>query len=66
MCYVTRDRASFMSATTFRDATVVVVETSRDVVRAIHGLHELLQKPSVVRLSLENLAGLAVAEYTRH
>lgn len=43
----TRDRTFFMS-TTFRDATIVVIETSRDAVRAVHGINELLQKPSVV------------------
>lgn len=32
----------------FRDLTVVIIETSRTVVRAGLGLHELLKTPSVV------------------
>jgi hypothetical protein len=38
--------------TSFRDTTVVVLETSRDTISAGYGLHELLQRPAVVRLTL--------------
>lgn len=36
----------------FRDASVVIIETARTVVRAGLGLHELLKTPSVVSKSL--------------
>jgi hypothetical protein len=36
--------------TSFRDLTVVIIETGRDAIRAGIGLHELLQRPTVVRL----------------
>lgn len=49
---VTRDRPGLMSSSTFRDATIVVFETSRDVVRAVHGIHELIQRPTVVCIIL--------------
>lgn len=32
----------------FRDASVIIIETARTVVRAGLGLHELLKTPSVV------------------
>lgn len=38
----------------FRDASVVVIETARTVVRAALGLHELLRTPSVVSPRLCN------------
>lgn len=34
----------------FRDANVIVIDTSRTLVRAGIGLHELLRIPSVVSL----------------
>ena len=33
----------------FRDSSVVIIETGRTVIRAGHGLHDLLKTPSVVR-----------------
>jgi hypothetical protein len=36
----------------FRDATIVVLEVGRDVLQAVHGLHELLPRPSAVSLRL--------------
>jgi len=32
----------------FRDSSVVVIETGRTQIRAGHGLHELLRTPTVV------------------
>ncbi|KAI0766576.1 actin-like ATPase domain-containing protein [Trametes elegans] len=40
-----------MSSTSFRDSTVVIIETSRTSIRAGIGLHDLLHLPTVVRRS---------------
>ncbi|KAI0705135.1 actin-related protein [Cytidiella melzeri] len=37
-----------MSSGTFRDSAVVVIDTSRTLIRAGHGLHDLLRTPAVV------------------
>jgi hypothetical protein len=40
-----------MSSIGFRDSSVVIIETSRTVIRAGLGLHELLRAPSIVSIS---------------
>jgi hypothetical protein len=37
-----------MSSIGFRDSSVVIIETSRTVIRGGLGLHELLRTPSIV------------------
>jgi hypothetical protein len=42
-----------MSSIGFRDSSVVIIETSRTVIRGGLGLHELLRTPSIVSISTQ-------------
>jgi actin-related protein 9 len=47
---------SAMSSIGFRDSSVIIIETSRTVIRGGLGLHELLRTPTIVRVSLPQFA----------
>lgn len=51
LLYILFPRPSQMSNTSFRDSTVVIIETGRTTIRAGQGLHDLLRLPTIVRPS---------------
>ncbi len=55
-----------MSNVSFRDSSIVIIDTSRTLIRAGLGLGDLLRTPSVVRNSYVRMKYIERGEQTRN